>query len=71
MSERAVSLQPLHGGRFTGEGIAMADFAISAHCNRVPTLDGHLECVSVALRSKATPEEAANDKSAQSSDKKE
>jgi aspartate-semialdehyde dehydrogenase len=46
-------------GRFTGDGIAFADFAISAHCNRVPTLDGHLECVSVALRTKATPEEAA------------
>jgi aspartate-semialdehyde dehydrogenase len=42
-------------GRFTGDGIAFADFAVSAHCNRVPTLDGHLECVSVALRRKATP----------------
>jgi aspartate-semialdehyde dehydrogenase len=46
-------------GRFTGAGIDLADFAISAHCNRVPTLDGHLECVSVALRRKATPEQAA------------
>ena len=32
---------------------------MSAHCNRVATLDGHLECVSVALRTKATPEQAA------------
>ena len=47
-------------GRFTGQDIAFADFVISAHCNRVPTLDGHLECVSVALRQKATPEEAAD-----------
>ncbi len=28
-------------------------------CNRAATLDGHLECVSVALRTKATPEQAA------------
>jgi len=46
-------------GRFDGQGILLADFAVSAHCNRVATLDGHLECVSVALRTKATPEEAA------------
>ena len=32
---------------------------MSAHCNRVATLDGHLECVSVALHTKATPEQAA------------
>ncbi|HRX04596.1 MAG TPA: Asd/ArgC dimerization domain-containing protein, partial [Anaerolineae bacterium] len=31
---------------------------MSAHCNRVHVLDGHMECVSVALRRKATPEEA-------------
>ncbi|MFQ5595730.1 MAG: aspartate-semialdehyde dehydrogenase, partial [Anaerolineae bacterium] len=34
-------------GQFQGEGIAPADFAISAHCHRVATLDGHLEAVSV------------------------
>lgn len=46
-------------GRLAGDHIEYADFVISAHCNRVPTLDGHLECVSLALRHRATPEEAA------------
>ena len=27
-----------------------AQFRISAQCNRVPTIDGHMECVSVKLR---------------------
>jgi aspartate-semialdehyde dehydrogenase len=27
-----------------------AGLGISAHCNRVPVLDGHLECVSVSLK---------------------
>jgi aspartate-semialdehyde dehydrogenase len=31
---------------------------ISAHCNRVPTVDGHLETVSVGLGRRATPEQA-------------
>jgi aspartate-semialdehyde dehydrogenase len=30
---------------------------ISAQCNRVPVLDGHLECVSVKLKNKASKEE--------------
>lgn len=46
-------------GRLADGRIEMADFTVSAHCNRVPTLDGHTECVSVALRQAATPEEAA------------
>lgn len=46
-------------GRLAGDHIEPAAFTVSAHCNRVPTLDGHLECVSVALREKATPEEAS------------
>ena len=45
-------------GRLAGGQIEMAEFTISAHCNRVPTLDGHTECVSVALRQAATPGEA-------------
>ncbi|MFZ2488482.1 MAG: aspartate-semialdehyde dehydrogenase [Anaerolineae bacterium] len=44
-------------GRFNGTGVDFADFVMSAHCNRVHTLDGHLECVSVALHQKATPEQ--------------
>lgn len=30
---------------------------VSAHCNRVPVLDGHLQCVSVSLRRKASEAE--------------
>jgi len=34
-----------------------AGLGISAHCNRVPVVDGHLECVSVRLKKTATIEE--------------
>lgn len=37
--------------------VVPANFAASAHCNRVPVLEGHLECISVALERKATAEE--------------
>ena len=40
------------GTRFIGAGLG-----ISAHCNRVPVTDGHLECVSVRLKKTATLEE--------------
>ncbi|MDP9339036.1 MAG: aspartate-semialdehyde dehydrogenase [Acidobacteriota bacterium] len=33
------------GSRFVDAGIGLA-----AHCNRVPVLDGHLECVSIGLK---------------------
>jgi aspartate-semialdehyde dehydrogenase len=33
------------GGRFVDAGLGL-----SAHCNRVPVLDGHLECVSLSLK---------------------
>jgi aspartate-semialdehyde dehydrogenase len=36
-----------------------APAAVAAHCHRVPTLDGHLEAVSVELARPATPQEAA------------
>ncbi len=32
-------------------------FTISAQCNRVPLTDGHLECVSVSLKERASPAE--------------
>ncbi|HEX4825448.1 MAG TPA: aspartate-semialdehyde dehydrogenase [Candidatus Polarisedimenticolaceae bacterium] len=35
-----------------------APMRVSAHCHRVPTLDGHLEAVSVELARPATPDEA-------------
>jgi len=44
-------------GVLQGEEIAEAELAISAHCHRVATRDGHLEAVSVALERKATLEE--------------
>lgn len=44
-------------GSFDGTKITSAPIAVSAHCNRVPTVDGHLECVSVALEKEATVEE--------------
>ncbi len=40
-----------------GRGFVDAPGAISAQCNRVPTREGHLECVSVELERSATPEE--------------
>jgi aspartate-semialdehyde dehydrogenase len=32
--------------------VELAPFVISAHCNRVPVLEGHLECLSVAFARK-------------------
>jgi aspartate-semialdehyde dehydrogenase len=40
------------GGRFVDAGLG-----ISAHCNRVPVQDGHLECVSVSLKKIASLKE--------------
>ena len=37
-------------GRWDGARFVEAGLGISAHCNRVPVLDGHLECVSVGLK---------------------
>ncbi len=40
-------------GHVSGDRIAYDEsFTISAHCNRVPTLDGHLACVSFACEEK-------------------
>ncbi|MDE3104238.1 MAG: aspartate-semialdehyde dehydrogenase [Acidobacteriota bacterium] len=44
-------------GRLEGNHVAMLDAKVSAHCNRVPVEDGHTECVSIKLRTKATREE--------------
>ena len=37
--------------------VAMLDAKLSAHCNRVAVEDGHMECVSIKLRTKATRDE--------------
>ena len=39
-------------------GIEPARIAVAAHCNRIGTVDGHLETVSVRLEHPATPEQA-------------
>jgi aspartate-semialdehyde dehydrogenase len=44
-------------GHFNGQTVVLADFAVSAQCNRVPVEDGHTESVSVKLRHKTTVEE--------------
>ncbi|HZY74139.1 MAG TPA: aspartate-semialdehyde dehydrogenase [Edaphobacter sp.] len=44
-------------GRLHEGGIESLDAKVSAHCNRVAVEDGHTECVSVKLRTKATREQ--------------
>jgi aspartate-semialdehyde dehydrogenase len=44
-------------GHLKGDGVAMLDAKVSAHCNRVAVEDGHTECVSIKFRRKATREE--------------
>lgn len=41
-----------------GDGVDPADVTVSAHCNRVPTVDGHLVCASVELEKRPSPDEA-------------
>jgi aspartate-semialdehyde dehydrogenase len=45
-------------GRATRETFVPKDITVSAHCHRVPTVDGHMEAVSVELAARPTPEEA-------------
>lgn len=44
-------------GSLNGSGVKLAEFKISAQCNRVAVEDGHTESVSVKLERKATAEE--------------
>ena len=46
-------------GRLDGNSIALADFQVSAQCNRVAVRNGHLEAVSVKLAHPATLSEVA------------
>jgi aspartate-semialdehyde dehydrogenase len=41
-------------GRWDGSRFVEAGLGISAHCNRVPVENGHLECVSLSLKKVAT-----------------
>jgi len=40
-----------------GQGFVYAPMVVSAHCNRVATREGHLECASIELERDASPEE--------------
>ena len=44
-------------GSLNGSGVRMADFGISAHCNRVAVEEGHTESVSVKLKQKASADD--------------
>jgi len=44
-------------GRLEGHAVTPLAAGITAHCNRVPVVDGHTECVSIKLRTRATAEE--------------
>ena len=44
-------------GKWDGARFVDAGVGISAHCNRVPVVDGHLECVSVSLKKIASLKE--------------
>jgi aspartate-semialdehyde dehydrogenase len=52
MQEEAAKLL----GKLKGKEIKMADFGISASCNRVAVEDGHTASISVKLTKRATPE---------------
>jgi aspartate-semialdehyde dehydrogenase len=56
--EEKLSLEPRKMlGKVGEKGVELAEFAISAHCNRVPARDGHLETVSVAFERPTSAEE--------------
>jgi aspartate-semialdehyde dehydrogenase len=44
-------------GRWDGKRFVDAGLGLSAHCNRVPVLEGHLECVSISLKKIASVDE--------------
>ncbi len=44
-------------GGWNGSTFQDAHIGISAHCNRVPVINGHLECASLRLKKKASPDE--------------
>ena len=46
-------------GAFDGAGVTYADLVVSAHCNRVPTRNGHLMAVSVEFAEKPTQEQVS------------
>lgn len=56
--ESKIESEPLKiFGKREGNRIVPAEIKLSAQCNRVPVMNGHLECVSVKLKRKASKEE--------------
>lgn len=47
-------------GSLKGNEIVNTDFTISAQCNRVPVIDGHLETVQIKFKNKPTKDEIIN-----------
>ncbi len=47
-------------GMLNGDGIRAADFIVSAQCNRVNVLDGHLEAVSLGFERRPSVEEVVS-----------
>lgn len=55
--EPKMELEPnkiLGGLSSNADAFLPADFGVSAHCNRVNVIDGHMECVSLKLKKSAT-----------------
>jgi aspartate-semialdehyde dehydrogenase len=44
-------------GKWDGRRFVDAGLGLSAHCNRVPVLEGHLECVSISMKKIASTDE--------------
>lgn len=56
--EEKVEIEPQKClGRVENGQIVSADFRTTAHCNRVPVVDGHTVCISVKLKKKTTEAE--------------
>lgn len=59
--EEKMATEPLKIlGTLEDGAVRPAEIAVSAQCNRVPVLDGHLECVSVRLRESANADAVAD-----------
>ncbi len=54
--EEKIETEPLKilGDYIQGKGIVSTHFDISAHCNRVPVLDGHTACISLSFETTPT-----------------
>jgi len=56
--EEKMETEPLKiFGKLSDDSIIDFDLKISAQCNRVPVIDGHLECVQIKLKKKASKED--------------